>query len=245
MANHEPTFRARRGITAVTAEELGAELSGPVADVPEDMKEEVETFLEGYKAFLAERVSANVQRARAARGAGPEAGGPIATPSGEELWDIFPLSPIQVLAAPLAFPPGQIIRSGEICLLAAVLFINPNPIFGGLSGLQIVSGRGFRVRAETIDLTNLVVGPAFNFVGTFPAVPSVINIFLVFTIPVNPGPQPQVRELNWSVDITDPAQPIAAFGTQFFKVDDDPGFPVPEPLGIRGGSPNRFLVYPF
>ncbi len=244
MTNEVQVRKGTRGVTAVTAEELEAKLSGPVADVPEDVREEVETWIEDYKAFLVERVTANVQRGRMQGRDGPEAGGPI-SPINTELWDIFPISPIQVLAPPFGYPPGQIIRSGELCLFLAVLLINPNPDFGGFSGTQLVSGHGFRVRAETIDLTNMVTGPAFDFVGVFPAFPPAISIFPIFSVPVNPGPIPQVRELNWTVDITDPAQPIAAFGTQFFKVDDDPGFPVPVPPGFRFGLPNRFLVYPF
>ena len=61
----------------------------------------------------------------------------------------------------------------------------------------------------------------------------------------NPGPDPSLIEANVTVDIVDPAQPYAAFATNFLDVDNDPGFlGVPAtPAGFRHELPNRYLIY--
>ena len=48
---------------------------------------------------------------------------------------------------------------------------------------------------------------------------------MVFSLATpNPGPDPALIEANVTVDIVDPAQPYAAFATNFLDVDNDPGF---------------------
>ena len=61
----------------------------------------------------------------------------------------------------------------------------------------------------------------------------------------DPGPDPALIEANVTLDIVDPAQPYAAFATNFFDVDDDPGFLFVPPVGpgFRHEQPNRYLVY--
>jgi hypothetical protein len=70
---------------------------------------------------------------------------------------------------------------------------------------------------------------------------------VVFSLPTiaSPGPNPALIEANVTVEVTDPAQPYAAFATNFFDIDYDPGF-----LGIPATSagwqnelPNRYLLY--
>jgi hypothetical protein len=54
-----------------------------------------------------------------------------------------------------------------------------------------------------------------------------------------------VYEANVTLDIVDPGQPYAAFATNFFDADSDPGFLFvpPTPPGWRHDLPNRYLVY--
>jgi hypothetical protein len=61
----------------------------------------------------------------------------------------------------------------------------------------------------------------------------------------NPGPDADVYEANVTLDIVDPGQPYAAFATNFFDADSDPGFLFvpPTPPGWRHDLPNRYLVY--
>ena len=69
---------------------------------------------------------------------------------------------------------------------------------------------------------------------------------MVFTLATpNPGPDPALIEANVTVDIVDPAQPYAAFATNFLDIDNDPGFlGVPaSAAGFRHELPNRYLIY--
>ena len=61
----------------------------------------------------------------------------------------------------------------------------------------------------------------------------------------NPGPDPALIEANVTVDIVDPAQPYAAFATNFLDVDNDPSFlgAPPTSAGWRHELPNRYLIY--
>lgn len=236
---------ARRGVTAVTAEELGAELTGPYVAPPADLAEHVETWIENLKGVVAERTEANMQRALAQQMGGPQPqlGGPI-TGVAYEYWDIRATSPQQFITPPFNFRPHKIIGAGEFALLSAVLFINPLSPNGNPSATQYLGGRGFRVRFEQMNLTNVSDGPDFTFVGNFPSPAPVITTFSVGIIAPNPGLNPALMELNVTADITDPAQPFAAFGTQWLDIEGDPGFPVPQPGGFRFQVPLRYLVYP-
>jgi hypothetical protein len=144
------------------------------------------------------------------------------------------------------YQPSKIIASGEVSLFLAVLFINPttnanNP----LPGTTVLGNRGFRIRFEQIDLTNVTAGPAFTFVGTFPATAPVLSLFPVLFVAPDPGVNPRLVEQNVTADITDMAQPFAAFATNVVDVDEDPGFLGIPPVGPRleHDVPLRPLIY--
>jgi hypothetical protein len=244
--NEEVVVRAARGITAVTWEELGAELTGPTVDVPEDIQEDFQPWLENYKAFLSERTQANMRRMAAEeRGPRPQAGG-FVTPTGYECWDIMTVSPIQWISPPGGpYLPHKIIAAGEWAALLAVMFVNAgSPAPGIPPCTSYLGSRPFRVRFEQINLTNVTDGPDFTFTGTFPSSAPVISLYWVWTRPTITGPNPSLMELNVTADITHLAQPIAAFGTHHLDIEADPGWPRPEQPGLRSPSPNRYLVYP-
>ena len=70
--------------------------------------------------------------------------------------------------------------------------------------------------------------------------------FAIFSLPTpDPGADAAVYEANVTFDITNPGQPYAAFATNFFDVDDDPGFLFVPPAASqwRHELPNRYLVY--
>jgi hypothetical protein len=63
------------------------------------------------------------------------------------------------------------------------------------------------------------------------------------------GADPWLIEANVTVYVDIPAQPFAAFATNFYDIDNDPGFPfyppIPsEPAGWRYDLPNRYLIFP-
>lgn len=259
MSNEEVVVHVARGITAVTAEELGAKLSGPVATVPGDVRQALQDWIEDYKASLVAQTTVNLKKARDAyRGSKPSPGGP-APLAGEvisgfpwalyEYWDIMALSPIQFIAPPITFRSHKIIAGGELSFLVSVLFVNPlasppMPPFGGPSAAQHLGGRGYRVRFELFGKSDGVADPGFEFVGVFPALAPVLTIFVVPYVPPVPPSSPRLVELNVTADITDPAQPFAAFATQWLDIESDPGFPVPRPAGLRFQAPLHFLIYP-
>jgi hypothetical protein len=245
----EQAIKIGRGISVATAEELGAELSGPAVAIPADLQEEVQALIEEAKLKLVSQMRANVQKALHKNGNGaqpsPTLGGPILQgPPTYEYWDLLVISPQQFIVPPFTFQPHKIVAGGEFTLLLAVLFINPLPSpGGGMSATQYLAGRGFRVRFQHVDLTNVVGGPSFVFAGNFPAPAPMISIFPVGFVPANPGLNPQLLELNVTADVTDPVQPFAAFGSQWLDIEDDPGFPVPQASGLRTQIPLRYLVY--
>ena len=66
------------------------------------------------------------------------------------------------------------------------------------------------------------------------------------------GGDPWLIEANVTVYVDIPAQPFAAFATNFYDIDNDPGFPFnppflppvpPETAGYRYDLPNRYLIF--
>lgn len=242
VAESELTFRAGSERTNVmTAEELGAEYSGGGVSPPAELQEEIRMVIDSAKARVSSHLEAKMTEAL--NGGAAPAAGEIVETSGYEYWDLFCLSPIQFIGGP-PFLPQKIIADGELTLLLAFLAINPAPSTGlGPSATTVLGGRQARIRFEGVDLTNVVNGPTATFIVNFPAVAPTISIFPFFLIAPDPGPNPQLVEMNVTADITNPAQPFAAFCTQWFDLDNDPGFPVGQAGGFRNQIPLRYLIY--
>ena len=100
----------------------------------------------------------------------------------------------------------------------------------------------------TLDQGNLTTGgvlPQQVATAAFSSLaPTITEVIFPLTTP-NPGPDPALIEANVTVDIVDPAQPYAAFATNFLDIDNDPGFlGVPaSAAGFRHELPNRYLIY--
>jgi hypothetical protein len=234
------------GVSVMTAAELGAKIEGPQVQAPGHVQAGVENILKQMKAKMAGHVGKNVQKALMANGQGPQVmAGEVVDDAGYEYWDILAISPQQFIAPPFTFRPHKVVAGGEFVLLTAVLFINPLATTGGgPSATTHLGGRDFRIRFEQVDLTNVANGADFTLVGQFSPIAPVISIFSVLTLAPNPGPNPQLVELNVTADITNPGQPYAAFATQWFDIENDPGWPVPRQGGLRNPVPLRYLVYP-
>jgi len=246
MTDAEMTFTVGRGVKAVTAKDLEAELSGSYEPVPGGLQEDVDDLLEHIKDTIKGHVSKNLQAHMSHHnGDQPEvaAGAPIT--GTYEYLDLLTLSPQQFLVPGVTYAPQKIVAAGEFALLLAVLFINPAPTpGGGPSATMHLGGRPFRIRFEQVDLTNVVDGPDFTFVGTFPSPAPVISIFPVGIVPPNPGANPQLMELNVTMDVPLALQPYAAFASQWIDIENDPGFPFPQAGGVRNQIPLRYLIYP-
>lgn len=241
------TAAISRGVTSMTAAQLGME---PEVEVPG----EAQAWMERQDAFiqnLVEKYVADLDtrrngQARVAAAAEPEAGEVTVGPYVG--LDVLAYSPIQWIGMP-PYAPHKIIRGGEQAVIWALVFVNP--AVDVLNGFAVpatvqLSGRGFRVRCDQIDLTNVSNGPDFTFTGTFPSpAPALTWIPFPFTAP-DPGLNPRLMEANITVDITDMAQPWAAFSTWHFDFDSDPGFLgfVPSvPPQLQHDIPMRYLIY--
>jgi hypothetical protein len=247
----EPTARRTiavgRGVSSMTAAKLGME--------PEvEVLPEAQAWMERQDARLKRRVEEYVARLDTTRnGQATEAEAAVAE-AGEVTvgpyvgLDVLAYSPIQSIGTP-PYAPHKIIRGGEQAVIWALVFVNPAadiPNGFAVPATVQLSGRGFRVRFDQIDLTNVSNGPDFTFTGTFPSpAPALTWIPFPFTAP-DPGLNPRLMEANIAVDITDMAQPWAAFATWHFDIESDPGFLgfIPSvPPQLQHDIPMRYLIY--
>jgi hypothetical protein len=244
------TAAISRGVTSTTAATLGME---PEVEVPpeaqawmERQDARLQRLVEAYVANLDNRRNGQAGETEATLRERIEAGEVTVGPYVG--LDVLAYSPIQWIGMP-PYAPHKIIRGGEQAVIWALVFVNP--AVDVLNGFAVpatvqLSGRGFRVRCDQIDLTNVSNGPDFTFTGTFPSpAPSLTWIPFLFTAP-DPGLNPRLMEANITVDITDMAQPWAAFSTWHFDFDSDPGFLgfVPDvPPQLQHDIPMRYLIY--
>ena len=235
--------RAKSGeVTALTAEELELRMEGPKVDVPPEVEERAQAWIEDYKAKLTAQTERYIERL-AMEQAAPAIGEPEHL--GYVYWDLISISPVQFIGLP-PYQPSKIIASGEVALFQAVLFINPaTNIFNPISATTILGGRSVRVRFEQINLTDVADGPDVTFAGTFPSPAPVLTFLPVLAVAPDPGLNPRLIEQNVTADITDLAQPFAAFATHHFDIDSEPGFLgiPPQPPELQHDIPLRYLVY--
>jgi len=234
-------MKPARVLTAL-AEELEVRMEGSKVDVPAETEEAARAWIDDYRAKLTAQTEHYLdERARLQA---------VAT-SGEVehlgyvYWDLLSISPIQFIGLG-PYQPSKIIASNELALFLAVLFINPaTNIFNPISATTVLGGRDFRVRFEQVNLTNVTNGPDFTFIGTFPPTAPALTFFPVFIVAPDPGVNPHLIEQNVTADITDIAQPFAAFATNHQDVDSEPGFlgVPPQPPQLQHDIPLRYLIY--
>lgn len=214
----------------------------PQVEIPADINEKALTFMDSYYRYLQARTDAYIERS--ANGNGElqqEAGEPVYL--GYQFWNALTVGPIQFTWNP-PYRPSKIIAAGELTLMLGVVWINPAP-FGPFSGRIILGGRNYRTRFETINLSNVSNGPSAMFTGHFSAPAPTINFFPWWFIPGDPGQNPDLYETTLTADITDPAQPFAAFSTWHQDLDVEPGFlgrPTRWPEW-QYDVPAKFMVY--
>jgi hypothetical protein len=215
-------------MTAVT--ETPAAPDAGAAPTPEEAAlEKVTQWANDYLATLTEKTHERLAQIAAPKAA-PSANGRFKPAIGEPAvgpyvgFDVATTSPIQITGFP-PYQPSKVIAAGELAFLVAFMFINPMPT-------------PFPP-PTTMSSTKLVQS------GTFGA-PAPSLSFAIFALPTpDPGLDAAVYEANVTFDITDPGQPYAAFATNFFDVDADPGFLFVPPSvpQWRHDTPNRYLVY--
>ena len=232
--------------TAHAAVEL--DVPGRSSDVPKEIREKARTWLESYMAFLMSRVEwHNTEMAKwneRQRRDRPVAQLGEPTVGQYVYWDLLTISPIQFIGAP-PFRPHKIIAAGEWAMLASILYINPAPANGHPSATTVLGGRTLRIRFEQMDITNVLNGPDFTFAGQLPPIAPVLTAFFVLFQAPDPGVNPRILDLTVTADITNFGQPFAAFQTNHFDIDADPGFLLvpPQPPQFRNQTPLRYMIY--
>jgi hypothetical protein len=163
-------------------------------------------------------------------------------------FDLAVTSPIQ-FGGPPPYQPSKVIRAGESAFIIAYMWANPYVDiphgFAVPANVQL-SNRNWRMTLDQLDLGTAAALPQQVVTGTFVG-PAPMLTFQIFSLPTlaAPSDNPALIEANVTVEITDPAQPYAAFATNFFDVDYDPSFlgiPSTTP-GWRNELPNLYLLY--
>ena len=175
----------------------------------------------------------------------PPAGGP--TTCFALGFDVVATSPIQ-FGGPPPYQPSKVIAAGEQAFLIAFIFVNPTvniPLGWAIPATVQLGGRTWRMTLDQGNLTTGGVLPQQVQTATFTSPAATITPVIFSLATPNPGPDPALIEANVTVDIVDPAQPYAAFATNFLDVDNDPSFlGVPATAaGFRHELPNRYLIY--
>lgn len=228
-----------RAAEEVRAPQTELVIEAPGIEIPDDIKQKSQQFIDNYVARLNEMTEAHLQRSMAA----PEVGAP--TIAGYQYWNCLTVGPIQFIGTP-PYLPNKIVAAGNLALMLGVIWVNPAPGPNNtLPGTTVLGARDYRIRFETINLTTVTDGPDRTFTGTFLSPAPVVSVFPWFTIPPDPGLNPNLLEVNLTADITTKGQPFAAFSTWHLDPDSEPPFLVlpPAPPHLQFERPARFLVY--
>ncbi len=246
-----PSIDVRENLV-VTAEELGYEqVSGPKADVPEDLRALAHEWIESYRGYLADRLTAYMARHAAVqsnqqRDVSPEIGN--VTVGTYVPFDVLSLSPIEIPSLPHQ-QPNKVIPGGKLTLFLALLWHNPLvsiPEGYAVAANIQVGGRTARLSFDNFNLTTGVpTSASFIFGLPTPAPALVLAGFFGFAPVVA---TPQLNLLNVTYDIVDATQPFSAFATWHADIDNEPswfgGFPPSVGPGLQHDTENKWMVYP-
>jgi hypothetical protein len=130
--------------------------------------------------------------------------------------------------------------------MLGVVWINPlNGPGGSLPGTIVLGARHYRVRFETVNVSNVTDGPDAMFAGVFSSPAPIVSVYPFWFVPADPGPNPRLYETTLTCDIVEGGQPMAAFSTWHVDLDSEPPFlGLPGvPPGLQYDIPARYLVY--
>jgi hypothetical protein len=231
----------------ITAEET---LTG--AGPQDELQEKANELLADFTARLttsAEQYVEQLATARSGRATSADGQVRLGEPTVNDYvaFDIAALSPIQ-FGGPPPYQPSKIVAAGEDAFLFVFMFTNPLvsiPDGFAIPASVQLSGRDWRIRLEQVNLSRVQNGPDGTRTGTFTS-PAAIITSRAFRLPTpDPGPNPTIIEALITADIANPALPFAAFASNIFDLDPDPGFfgIPPTPPQWTHNLPLRYLIY--
>jgi hypothetical protein len=204
-------------------------------------------------ARLTQRGQSNLARSNGHSNGGvaPRIGGPTTDLGGPPYvaFDVVATSPITIAGPQLIYPPSKIIPAGSLSFLVAFIYTNPFPGNGWLVPASVQLGaRPWRMTLDQANLTTGAMQPIEVVNDVFPSTAPMITPVLFLLPTPNPGPDPWLIEANVTVYVDIPGQPFAAFATNFYDIDNDPGFPFFPPIPAQNANwrydlPNRYLIF--
>jgi len=236
-------------------EEITIEVAGGGKQPPAEIQEKAKLIKEQITARIVKSTNDwKEKKLTAAKTPKPAAADSVLS-SGYMYWNVLTDGPYQdFVDAP--YRPSKVIAWGEWAVLWAGIWINPlTSDGGGFSGTTVLGTRKYNAYFESINLTNVTDGPDLHIADTFTGPAPVITWLPWYFGPdsfPDPGPRPHLYEVNFTIDIEDLGQPLAAFNTWHYDPDFESAFsgfepfvpPVPYlgPL-LQHDRPARFLVY--
>ena len=171
-------------------------------------------------------------------------------------FDVLLIGPFQGPAK----QPSRIIEAGDPAFLVGAIWRNPAPInwappmSGTPSAAVMMAPLDFRLRVETVNLTDVMDGPdfgPFNF-APIDAVPNPTFFVIPLTFPAPPQGKPTLYDMYLTADVSGPVggMPFAGWATWVFDPNyapptwapPGPGLPPVAP-GLRYDRPVRVEVY--
>jgi len=109
--------------------------------------------------------------------------------------DLIVVGPIQLGIPP--FKPNKIIAGGEDVFFLSTVATNPLLINGNLpSAMTLMAGRPYRLRLETMNLTNVAPGPFISIPRTFPVGIPAQTFLLGIKLPTPQEGRPELFEIK-------------------------------------------------
>lgn len=253
MSAVAPTVNGNgNGIMTISSVRQAAEAAAEVYEANE-IDKHAAALIDAWSLKLKEQTRSYVKQATLmARSARQEIAGPInpSTPL-YPYWGLFMAGPFQPLGgANGPFLPHKIIKAGEPAFMLYALWRNPgcmNWLCPAPSACELMSGWDAQIWMRTGNLTNWTPGQAFGpyniKLGNYSSCSEFGYVPLNFPTP--PNGQPDLYEINATVDITGPgAVSFAGFSTWAY----DPDFDALSPFlsttpHWQFETPMRFMVY--
>lgn len=249
MAKEELTFSASATTVAAAAMQASETYGAG------ELEQHAEALISAWEVKLRQQTKSYVARSMEARRKGP--GEELAGPFGPvwplyPYWNLFLAGPFQPLGGGAAGPfmPHKIIRAADPTFMLGAIWRNPacvNWVCPAPSACELMSGWTAQIWLRTCNLTKCAAGPSFGPIDIdFTAYPNCTNFFFrAINFPAPPDGEPDLYEMNATVDITGPGVvSFAGYSTWVYDPDYDPFPPMPavSPHWLYD-RPVRLLVY--